>query len=81
MYYASTMDLEVLVAAWNTSTNEILGQYLNGIAWACANFDRMPEGKCDMQISTQDLSILLANWNIPVGWEATPCQDILGSQE
>jgi hypothetical protein len=43
-YWVSTNDLDILIAAWNRTLAEILGEMLNGVALICADFDHLPQG-------------------------------------
>jgi len=61
-YWVSTNDLDVLIAAWNKSFEQIDGQAAGNVPLICADFDHLPQGKNKYRISTNDLDILIANW-------------------
>jgi hypothetical protein len=63
-YWASTDDLDVLIAAWNKPLGEIEGKTVDGVPLICADFDHEAQGKKKYRVSTNDLDILIANWNI-----------------
>ena len=48
--------------AWNKRFVEIDGQTTAGIPWICADFDHLPQGKQEFRVSTNDLDILVFNW-------------------
>jgi len=54
--------LDILVKAWNKSFEEIDGDTLNGVPLICADFDHLSQGKPKYRVSTNDLDILVANW-------------------
>jgi hypothetical protein len=60
-YWASTDDLDVLIAAWNKPLELLSGKEI------CADFDQLPQGKKQYRVSTDDLDILIANWQIANG--------------
>ena len=62
IYWVSTNDLDVLIAAWNKSFAEIDGQSVGDVPLICADFDHLPQGKQKYRVSTNDLDILIANW-------------------
>ena len=75
-YWVSTLDLGVLLGAWN---EDIATLVAGGPADICADFDHQPEGKSLYRVSTIDLGILLANWNL-ANLPAPDCADALGIQ-
>jgi hypothetical protein len=62
-FWVSTVDLDVLIGAWNKSFADIEGQDVGGVPLICADFDQNPQGKKKFRVSTNDLDILIANWN------------------
>ena len=62
-YRASTIDLDILIAAWNKPYVDIEGKTLYCAPLICADFDHAPQGKQKYRVSTNDLDILIANWN------------------
>jgi hypothetical protein len=62
-YWVSTNDLDVLIAAWNKTFEEIEGKEVNGVPLICADFSHLPQGKQKFRVSTDDIDILIANWN------------------
>jgi hypothetical protein len=47
----------------NNSNCVKLAQDFNGAALICADFDHLPQGKKKYRVSTNDLDILITNWN------------------
>ena len=79
-YFVATQDLNILIQAWNQKRWELVGQSYNGVELICADLNHTPQGKgAEYPVSTDDLSILLSNWNIP-GGPAPDCVDALGVQ-
>ncbi len=64
IYWVSSNDLDILIAAWNKPFSEIEGVKISGIDLVCADFDHKAQGKDKYRVSTDDLDILIANWNI-----------------
>ncbi len=62
-YWASTGDLNVLIAAWNKTFAQIDGQSYNGVPLICADFDHNSEGRNSYRVAANDLNILITNWN------------------
>ncbi len=60
-YWVGSMDLDVLTAAWNKPLGDISGNEI------CADSDHSPAGRKRWRVSTNDLNILLANWQIENG--------------
>ena len=61
-YWVSTPDLDILLAAWRKPYLDIQGLKHNGVDLICADFDRFAEGRKQFRVYTNDLNILLANW-------------------
>ena len=76
LYHVSTLDLGILLNAWNKNLADLVAANPADI---CADFDHQAEGKLLYRVSTIDLGILLANWNI-AGGPAPDCADALGVQ-
>ena len=64
-FWVSTNDLDILIAAWNKTYDEIGGQTINGVPLICADFDHASQGSNKFRVSTNDLDILIANWQLP----------------
>jgi len=64
-FWVSTNDLDILIAAWNKTYEEIGGQAINGVPLICADFDHASQGSNKFRVSTNDLDILIANWQLP----------------
>lgn len=58
MYWVSTNDLDILIAAWNKPLELLSGNQI------CADFDHLSEGKNMYRVSTNDVEILIANWQL-----------------
>ena len=71
-YWVSTNDLDILIAAWNKTYEEIGGQAINGVPLICADFDHEAQGSKQFRVSTNDLDILIANWQL-TGQPAADC--------
>ena len=54
----------MLIAAWNKPFAEIEGVKAGGLDLICADFDHEAQGREDLRVSTNDLDILIANWNL-----------------
>lgn len=67
IYWVSTDDLDILIAAWNKPLDKLTGNQI------CADFDHLPQGRENYRVSTNDIDILIANWQIPDG-PAPKCQ-------
>jgi hypothetical protein len=63
-FWVSTNDLDILIAAWNKTYEEIGGQTINGVPLICADFDHASQGSNKFRVSTNDLDILIANWQL-----------------
>jgi hypothetical protein len=63
-YWVSTNDLDILIAAWNKTYDEIKGQTINGVPLICADFDHASQGSNKFRVSANDLDILIANWQL-----------------
>lgn len=61
-FWVSTNDLDVLIAAWNKTFEELQGKTVGDIPLICADFDHLAQGKNQFRVSTNDLDILIANW-------------------
>jgi hypothetical protein len=65
--------LDILIAAWNKPLAEIEGKTIliestgEEVELICADFDHKAQGKQEYRVSTNDLDILIANWQIPNG--------------
>jgi hypothetical protein len=71
-FWVSTIDLDVMIFAWQQTFAEIDGQVEpgSGVPAICADFDNKFEGKQQFRVGVQDLDILVANWqqeNLPAG--------------
>jgi hypothetical protein len=75
-YWASTLDLDVLTAAWNKPIADLVdgnGTHYTvaaggvNVPLICADFDHRSEGKKKYRASTLDLDILTEFWNIADG--------------
>jgi hypothetical protein len=64
-FWVSTNDLDILIAAWNKTYEEISDQTINGVPLICADFDHTSQGGNKFRVSTNDLDILIANWQLP----------------
>jgi hypothetical protein len=62
-YWVSSVDLDVLIAAWNKPFADIEGQDLNGVPLICADSNHQSAGKKKYRVSAEDLDVLVANWN------------------
>jgi len=62
--WVSTNDLDILIAAWNKTYEEISSQTINGIPLICADFDHMSQGENKFRVSTNDLDTLITNWQL-----------------
>lgn len=71
-FWVSTNDLDILIAAWNKTYEEISGLSINGVPLICADFDHTAQGSNKFRVSTNDLDILVANWQLP-GLPAADC--------
>ena len=58
-----------MLAAWSKTAAQLTGDD------ACADIDRLPEGKGSYRVYAADLTILLANW----GTNSTPADCIPGN--
>jgi hypothetical protein len=63
-FWVSTNDLDILIAAWNKTYEEISNQTIHGVPLICADFDHEAQGSNKFRVSTNDLDILIANWQI-----------------
>jgi hypothetical protein len=57
-----------MIAAWNKSFADIDGKDSGGTPLICADFDNQYQAKQKYRVSTNDLDILIANWqqaNLP----------------
>lgn len=63
-FWVSTNDLDILIAAWNKTFEQIRGQKVGDIPLICADFDHTAQGKSQYRVSTNDLDILIANWQL-----------------
>ncbi|UCE46670.1 MAG: hypothetical protein JSW47_13735 [Phycisphaerales bacterium] len=63
-FWVSTSDLDVLIAAWNKTYEQLQGQMVNNIPLICADFDHLAQGNSQFRVSTNDLDILIANWQV-----------------
>lgn len=63
-YWVSSDDLEVLLAGWKKKYVNMAGQTHNGTPLICADFDHFGQGRKQFRVFTNDLNILLANWQI-----------------
>ena len=85
-YAVSTDDLNILSDAWNKNMANTLGTGVEGDGvsggnpWICADFDHKGQGRFLYRVSTDDLNILSANWNIPDGPADNICQNTTGDQ-
>jgi hypothetical protein len=61
-FWVSTNDLDILIASWNKTLEQIDGQKVGGVLLICADFDHLSQGKSGFRVSTNDLDILIANW-------------------
>jgi hypothetical protein len=71
-FWVSTGDLDILIAAWNKTYEEIGGLSINGVPLICADFDHASQGSKKFRVSTNDLDILIANWQL-AGQPAADC--------
>jgi predicted outer membrane repeat protein len=72
-YRTSTIDLDILIAAWNKPYADIEGEKLDDVPLVCADFNHAPQGKKKYRVSTDDLDILVANWNTSESEMAGDC--------
>ncbi len=63
-FWVSTNDLDILIAAWNKTFDQISGQKVGNVPLVCADFDHLSQGKSKFRVSTNDLDILIANWQL-----------------
>ncbi|MHC4508263.1 MAG: hypothetical protein ACYTAO_04785 [Planctomycetota bacterium] len=63
-FWVSTNDLDILIASWNKTFDQISGQNVGDVPLICADFDHLPQGKSKFRVSTNDLDILIANWQL-----------------
>jgi hypothetical protein len=63
-FWVSNSDLDVLIAAWNKTYEQLQGQMVGGIPLICADFDHLPQGPDQFRVSTNDLDILISNWQV-----------------
>ncbi len=63
-FWVSTNDLDILIAAWNKTFDQISGQKVGNVPLVCADFDQLSQGKSKFRVSTNDLDILIANWQL-----------------
>jgi hypothetical protein len=63
-FWVSTNDLDILIASWNKTFDQISGQKVGDVPLICADFDHLPQGKSKFRVSTNDLDILIANWQL-----------------
>lgn len=63
-FWVSTNDLDILIASWNKTFEQISGQMVGNVPLICADFDQLPQGKSKFRVSTNDLDILIANWQL-----------------
>ena len=61
-FWVSTNDLDILIAAWNKTYEQLQGQMVGNVPLICADFDHLPQGNNQYRVSTNDLDILIANW-------------------
>jgi hypothetical protein len=54
----STNDLNTLIEAWNKPLELLTGNQI------CADFDHLSEGLNKYRVSTNDVEILIANWQL-----------------
>jgi hypothetical protein len=71
-YWVSTNDLDILIAAWNKTYEDISGLSINGVPLICADFDHEAQVNNKFRVSTNDLDILIANWQL-AGQPAADC--------
>jgi hypothetical protein len=67
-YWVSTIDLDVMIAAWNKTFADVVGKDSGGTPLIFADFVYQSQGKQKFRVSTNDLDILIANWqqaNLP----------------
>ncbi len=63
-FWVSTNDLDILIAAWNKTFDQISTQKVGNVPVVCADFDHLSQGKSKFRVSTNDLDILIANWQL-----------------
>ena len=63
-FWVSTNDLDILIASWNKTFDQISGQKVGNVSLICADFDHLSQGKSKFRVSTNDLDILIANWQL-----------------
>jgi hypothetical protein len=63
-FWVSTNDLDILIAAWNKTFEQLQGQTVGDIPLICADFDHQAQGNNQYRVSTNDLDILIANWQV-----------------
>jgi hypothetical protein len=68
-YWVSTIDQDVVNAAWNQNLAAIAGQVEagSGTPLICADFDHVAQGKFKYRVSTIDQDTVNANWQISNG--------------
>lgn len=66
-FWVSTNDLDVLIAAWNKTYEQLKGQMVGDVPLICADFDHLAQGANQYRVSTNDLDILIANWQVANG--------------
>jgi hypothetical protein len=79
LYWVSTQDLTLLLLAWGKPYPDLIdggGNHLvvdvgvvpeRLVKLICGDFDHKPQGKNKYRVSTDDITILLNNWQIPDG--------------
>ncbi len=63
-FWVSTNDLDILIAAWNKTYDQIKDQKIGDVPLICADFDHQAQGATKFRVSTNDLDILIANWQL-----------------
>ena len=63
-FWVSTNDLDILIAAWNKTYDEIKDKKIGDVPLICADFDHHAQGTTNFRVSTNDLDILIANWQL-----------------
>jgi hypothetical protein len=73
--WVATNDLNVLLDAWNkdyatiqgVTRSVLVGGYAHDILLVCADFNHDAQGRGNYRVGTDDLNILLANWQLTDG--------------
>jgi len=63
-FWVSTNDLDILIAAWNKTYDQIKDKKIGDVPLICADFDHHVQGTTNFRVSTNDLDILIANWQL-----------------